>query len=51
MNDFWDRDFDKDVERTKSRPLAAKELSRPEAMAFAVGHALLGMSTFHLFFK
>jgi len=51
MNDFWDREFDKHVERTKSRPLAAKELTRPEAMAFAVSHALLGMTTFHLFDK
>jgi 4-hydroxybenzoate polyprenyltransferase len=28
INDMWDRDFDKHVERTKTRPLASGELVR-----------------------
>ena len=34
INDILDRDVDGAVERTKSRPLAAKELSVQEATAF-----------------
>lgn len=34
INDLWDRDFDKHVERTKSRPLARGDISVPQALAF-----------------
>ena len=34
INDMWDRDFDKHVERTKTRPLAKGELSMTKATAF-----------------
>ncbi|KAI1730970.1 ubiA prenyltransferase family domain-containing protein [Ditylenchus destructor] len=32
INDLWDRDFDKNVERTKIRPLASGELSEKQAV-------------------
>lgn len=34
INDIWDVDIDRNVERTKSRPLAAGEISTPAAFAF-----------------
>lgn len=34
VNDLWDRDFDKQVERTKTRPLAAGTISTGEALGF-----------------
>jgi 4-hydroxybenzoate polyprenyltransferase len=34
-NDFADRNFDPEVERTKSRPLAAREITPAEALAVA----------------
>ncbi|MES1912144.1 MAG: hypothetical protein MHM6MM_004469 [Cercozoa sp. M6MM] len=34
VNDMWDRDFDKRVERCRARPLAAGELSMKQAWAF-----------------
>ncbi|ESO82324.1 hypothetical protein LOTGIDRAFT_170102 [Lottia gigantea] len=34
VNDMWDKDFDKMVERTKTRPLASGELSSFEALVF-----------------
>jgi 4-hydroxybenzoate polyprenyl transferase len=34
INDFWDRNLDKHVERTKTRPLASGELSVPQGLAF-----------------
>ncbi|XP_046330383.2 4-hydroxybenzoate polyprenyltransferase, mitochondrial-like isoform X1 [Haliotis rufescens] len=33
INDMWDKDFDKMVERTKTRPLASGELSSFQALA------------------
>ena len=36
INDFLDRDFDKNVERTKNRPIASKNLSLLEAGIFIV---------------
>ena len=41
VNDFADRDFDRHVERTKDRPLAAKLISAREALLVAGGLALL----------
>jgi len=34
INDMWDRDLDRQVERTKTRPLANGDLSMPQAFAF-----------------
>ena len=41
VNDFADRDFDPHVERTRSRPLAAREIRPWEALAVAALLALL----------
>jgi 4-hydroxybenzoate polyprenyltransferase len=41
MNDFADRHFDGQVERTKDRPLATGAVSPGEALALAAGLALL----------
>jgi 4-hydroxybenzoate polyprenyltransferase len=40
MNDYADRDFDPYVERTRTRPLAAREIRPAEAVAVAAGLAL-----------
>ena len=34
MNDLWDRDIDRQVARTKDRPLASGELSAKEGLAW-----------------
>ena len=34
VNDIWDRDFDKNVERTKNRPLASGQISLNQAIIF-----------------
>ncbi|KAJ2305103.1 Para-hydroxybenzoate--polyprenyltransferase, mitochondrial precursor (PHB:polyprenyltransferase) [Coemansia sp. RSA 2706] len=34
INDMWDVDFDKKVERTKTRPIASGLITRPKALAF-----------------
>jgi 4-hydroxybenzoate polyprenyltransferase len=34
INDLWDRDFDKHVERTKNRPLANGDVTVPQAVTF-----------------
>ena len=34
INDLWDRDLDKGVERTKTRPLASGALTVPQAVGF-----------------
>ncbi|KAJ3309885.1 Para-hydroxybenzoate--polyprenyltransferase, mitochondrial precursor (PHB:polyprenyltransferase), partial [Boothiomyces sp. JEL0838] len=34
INDMWDRNLDKQVERTKIRPLASGELSLFQALVF-----------------
>jgi 4-hydroxybenzoate polyprenyltransferase len=41
INDFADRDFDRHVERTKDRPLAARLVSPREALLVAAGLFLL----------
>src|SRR6266478_4955241 len=49
-NDITDRDLDALVERTRSRPIPAGQVSVPQAMAFLVVQALIGIkSTAHLF--
>jgi 4-hydroxybenzoate polyprenyltransferase len=41
VNDYADRDFDPHVERTRHRPLAARQVSTREALLLAAGLALL----------
>lgn len=37
INDLWDRDIDKQVERTRSRPLAAGTVTPTAALVFLAG--------------
>ncbi len=43
VNDIFDADVDKQVERTKNRPLAAGEVSTPAAVALATGGFTAGL--------
>ncbi|KAJ1620299.1 UbiA prenyltransferase family [Pavlovales sp. CCMP2436] len=43
INDMWDRDIDRQVERTRSRPLASGELSMAQASAFLCAQLLTGL--------
>ena len=43
INDIWDRKIDKQIERTKSRPLAAGNLSLKEAIQFVGVHLTGGL--------
>uniref|UniRef100_A0A7S3NIZ5 4-hydroxybenzoate polyprenyltransferase, mitochondrial n=1 Tax=Aureoumbra lagunensis TaxID=44058 RepID=A0A7S3NIZ5_9STRA len=44
INDMWDRDFDKSVERTKSRPLASGDLALwPDATIFLAAQLSAGL--------
>ena len=43
INDIWDKDFDKKVERTKNRPLATGAISLPQAISFLGGQLGLGL--------
>lgn len=43
INDLFDKDFDKNVERCKSRPLAAGVLTPKEAIAFTTAHLFGGL--------
>jgi 4-hydroxybenzoate polyprenyltransferase len=43
-NDVTDRDLDAQVERTRSRPIPAGQVSVPQAMAFMVAQALIGLA-------
>jgi hypothetical protein len=43
INDMWDVEFDRNVERTKSRPLASGELSMTQASVFLGGNLLAGL--------
>jgi 4-hydroxybenzoate polyprenyltransferase len=42
-NDITDRDLDALVERTRSRPIPAGQVSVPQAVAFLVAQALIGL--------
>ena len=42
-NDITDRDLDAMVERTRSRPIPAGQVSVPQALAFLVAQALIGL--------
>lgn len=43
VNDLWDRDLDKMVERTKNRPLASGAISPKKALAFLATLLLIGL--------
>jgi len=43
-NDITDRDLDAKVERTRSRPIPAGQVSVPRALAFLVAQALIGLA-------
>lgn len=43
INDLWDRDFDKHVERTKNRPLANGSISVPQALGFLAAQLTCGL--------
>lgn len=43
INDMWDRNIDKMVERSKNRPLAAGYLSMKEASVYLAGHLALSL--------
>mmetsp|Transcript_7512 Transcript_7512/g.22793 ORF Transcript_7512/g.22793 Transcript_7512/m.22793 type:complete len:356 (-) Transcript_7512:2211-3278(-) len=43
INDFWDREIDKRVERTRSRPIAAGEVSPKRAILFFGAQCLAGL--------
>ena len=42
INDLWDRDIDKAVERTRGRPLASGQVSVKQAIGFTAGLLALG---------
>ncbi|XP_075148349.1 ubiquinone biosynthesis protein COQ2, mitochondrial [Haematobia irritans] len=43
INDLWDRDIDKKVERTRTRPLASGEISQFDAIVFLAAQLSLGL--------
>ncbi|XP_069482219.1 4-hydroxybenzoate polyprenyltransferase, mitochondrial isoform X2 [Ambystoma mexicanum] len=43
INDMWDRDYDRKVKRTASRPIAAGELSRFQSLVFLGGQLSLAL--------
>ena len=44
VNDLWDRDLDRKVERTRGRPLAAGIVSPRQALAFLAGLCAIGLA-------
>ncbi|CAK6959825.1 -hydroxybenzoate polyprenyltransferase%2C mitochondrial [Scomber scombrus] len=43
INDMWDKDFDKKVARTATRPIASGEVSRMQALVFLGGQLSLAL--------
>ncbi|XP_065064520.1 4-hydroxybenzoate polyprenyltransferase, mitochondrial-like [Rhopilema esculentum] len=43
INDMWDTDFDRRVARTKTRPLAARELTHKQALGFLASVLTCGL--------
>lgn len=43
INDLWDQDFDKHVERTKNRPLASGQISTKQALVFLSAQLSTGL--------
>src|SRR4051812_3724039 len=44
VNDLWDRDIDRKVERTRGRPLAAGTVTPFQALVFLAGLCLVGLA-------
>lgn len=44
INDLWDKDFDKHVERTKNRPLARGAVTVPQALGFLTAQLSAGLA-------
>ena len=44
INDLWDKDFDKHVERTKNRPLARGAVTVPQALGFLGAQLTTGLA-------
>ena len=44
VNDMWDRDIDRRVERTRTRPLASGAVSMPHALLFLSAHLGISLS-------
>ena len=44
INDLWDRDIDRQVERTRSRPLASGALSVSQGVAFFFAQSSVGLA-------
>lgn len=43
INDMWDRDLDRKVERTKDRPLASGAVTMKQASALLASHLIIGL--------
>ena len=43
INDMWDADIDKKVERTRTRPITSGELSKKDALAFLAGQLSIAL--------
>ena len=43
INDMWDADIDKKVERTRNRPITSGELSKKDALAFLAGQLSIAL--------
>lgn len=43
VNDLWDRDLDRSVERTKNRPLASGQVSVKQALGFTAALLIVGL--------
>ncbi|KAG1735605.1 para-hydroxybenzoate-polyprenyltransferase [Suillus paluster] len=43
INDMWDKNLDKAVERTRSRPLARGDISQRQALVFLAGQLSVGL--------
>ncbi|MBP0443451.1 4-hydroxybenzoate octaprenyltransferase [Roseomonas sp. SSH11] len=44
VNDLWDRDLDRQVERTRGRPLASGAVSPKQALGFLAGLLVVGLA-------
>jgi 4-hydroxybenzoate polyprenyltransferase len=43
INDMWDKDIDKQVERTKSRPLASGAMTQKQSLFLLAAHLSAGL--------
>ena len=43
INDYWDRNIDSKIERTKNRPLASGKLNTIDAIHFILLHLSMGL--------